>query len=128
MFESVEPGEEHNVHVHWPVHLPIGRERDFEQCLWCWFEIVTGGFDAATGIHINQVDDKIGLRTYILKGAQGMWAKFYGAYAAPQGLILGRRAGTSHNLGPKARRALDREMRIDRRRNLQRRAYAEQRV
>jgi hypothetical protein len=36
----------------------------------------------------------------------------------PQGVIVGKRTGTSTNLGPSARRALDKKMKINRLKNM----------
>ena len=53
---------------------------------------------------------------YLLKGTKPFIASKYGRgqEAEPQGIIIGRRADTSRNLGPTARRACDRELGIRR--------------
>jgi hypothetical protein len=114
-FMTMEPGDPHNVHVHWAVHIPPQRLADFERRLWGWVEatagLITGG---AETIHLARSNAHLG--GYLVKGASPATAEFYarGRAATPQGMIIGRRADTSRNLGPTARRALDRELGIRR--------------
>lgn len=113
---SLEPGDAHNVHVHWQVHIPAQRLADFKDQIWRWVEMTTGGITGgAETIHIAPLDRPTG---YLLKGALPAWLGLYGRGQKhePQGLIVGhRRAETSRNLGPTARRAADQERGIRRR-------------
>ena len=114
-FMTIEPGDPHNVHVHWAVHIPPGRLADFERRIWAWVEATTGGITGGgETIHIAQSRAHLG--GYLVKGTSAPLAEFYarGREAEPQGIIIGRRANTSRNLGPTARRALDRELGIRR--------------
>lgn len=114
-FMTIEPGDPHNVHVHWAVHIPPGRLADFERRIWSWVEATTGGIvGGEETIHIARSRAHLG--GYLVKGTSAALAEFYarGREAEPQGIIIGRRADTSRNLGPTARRALDRELGIRR--------------
>lgn len=107
-FLTMQPGDPHNVHVNWVVHLPVERAHDFEHQIWEWVEARTGGINgAAETIHIQPITTSLG--GYLIKGAQAKALTLYGRgqEPKPQGLIIGRRSATSRNLGPTARRALD---------------------
>lgn len=108
-FDTMEPGDPHNVHVHWHVHIPANRLFDFEQQVWKWVEAVAGGIvGGAETIMVRPILTHT--NGYLLKGTTKTWAKIYarGQEAKPQGIIFGRRADVSRNLGPSARRAQDR--------------------
>lgn len=107
-FMTMEPGDPHNVHVHWGLHVPPQRMHDFEQRLWEWVEVTTGGITGgAETIDIRHSDGS--LSGYLVKGASAAVVEFYGhgREAQPQGIICGRRADTSRNIGPTPRRAYD---------------------
>ena len=111
----MDPGDAHNVHVHWAVHIPADRFHDFENSLWAWVEATSGGIiGGAETIDVRPVHRT--LNGYLVKGTTPALATLYGPgqEAKPQGIIYGRRADTSRNLGPTARRALDRELGIRR--------------
>ena len=115
-FLTMEPGDPHNVHVHWELHLPASRAYDFEMAVWNWVERVTGGITGgAEAIKITQLP--VTPTGYLVKGTTPAFARLYGRGrpAEPQGIIVGRRADTSRNLGPKARREMDRQHGIVRR-------------
>lgn len=115
VFTVMEAGDPHNVHVHWAVHVPADRFHDFENSLWAWVEETAGGIiGGAETIDIRPVHRT--LNGYLVKGTSAASATLYGRgqEAKPQGIIYGRRADTSRNLGPTARRALDRELGIRR--------------
>jgi hypothetical protein len=113
-FMTMEPGEPHNVHVHCALHLPASRVRDFTNKVWEWVEELTGGITDERAIHLTTIDGA--LAGYLIKGTTKPWAERYGygRTAQPQCIIYGRRADTSRNLGPSARRALDRQRGIRR--------------
>lgn len=107
--------DRHNVHVHWLVHLPAERSHDFKMRLWSWVDQLTGEITASNAIDIKPIYNLKGMRSYALKGASPATAKHFGAKPEEQGVIVGRRAGTSANLGPSSRIQLDRLLRIRRR-------------
>lgn len=112
-FLTIEPGDPHNVHVHWAVHIPPARLHDFENNVWRWVEATTGGITGGDEtIHITRIKEQ--LNGYLVKGTSAGLAELYGygQEASEQGIIIGRRADTSRNIGPNARRTLDRELGI----------------
>lgn len=114
-FETMEPGDPHNVHVHWLVHLPPARAPDFEQQLFEWVGKRAGGInDEVHAIDVRPITTSMG--GYLIKGAKNAVVEIYGRgmEASAQGIIIGRRADTSRNLGPTARRRLDFELGIRR--------------
>ena len=117
-FLTMNPGDPHNVHVHWLVHIPTERAHDFGHRLYEWLEELGDGWVSSTAIHVRPVFNipALGLRPYALKGTGEAWAEHFGAKAEPQGLIVGgRRSGTSENLGNRARVTEDKRRGIFRR-------------
>jgi hypothetical protein len=114
-FDIIEPGAPHNVQVHWLAHIPHARLHDFEMRVWGWVDTVGGRISPAGAIDIGPIFHEKGLRRYLLKGIAEPWAAQFGAAYKPQGLIIGRRSGTSINLGRAARISLDRPLGIRRR-------------
>ena len=45
-FLEIRPGLPHNVHVHWPTHIPGDRLEDFQQRLWEWLDNGRADIDA----------------------------------------------------------------------------------
>jgi hypothetical protein len=115
VYETMEPGDPHNVHVHWAVHVPADRHHDFANNIWAWVEEMTGGITGGSET-INITPIWKTLNGYLVKGTTTTLAELYGRgqAAIPQGVIYGRRADTSRNLGPTARRAMDRKLGIQR--------------
>lgn len=113
-FNTMEDGDPHNVHVHWAVHIPEKRFQDFENLLWGWVEKTTGGINDTEAINIKPSNGR--LSGYLVKGTTKTNAERYarGRQAEPQGIIFGRRADTSRNLGPTKRRATDQILGISR--------------
>ena len=115
-FMTMAPGDDHNVHVNWLLHLPASRAHAFEQQVWQWVEKRTGGITGgASTIFVEPITTQSVIH-YISKGAQQTSLNRYGGEQKHelQGLIVGRRSNTSRNLGPTARRALDRELGVRR--------------
>jgi hypothetical protein len=110
---TMGPTDPHNVHVHWALHIPAARAHDFENLIWQWVDEATGGITG--GPETIKVQPFAPL-SYLIKGTTPSLARKYarGQEAQPQGIIIGRRADTSRNLGPTARRELDRELGIRR--------------
>jgi hypothetical protein len=97
------------VHGHWLVHIPEERRALFSQKLPGWFAEVTGGNVAEGALHIEEVYNPVGLVKYMLKGMDEVWAKTYKIAPEEQGPVVGKRAGTSRNIGKTARaRAVER--------------------
>jgi hypothetical protein len=113
-FNVMAPGEPHNVHVHWLAHIPARRLYDFTLRLQGWVDAVSGALCPTGSTDIRPIDNHKGLRRYGMKGVQEAWAGRFGVTHEPQGLIIGRRSGTSANLGRKSRLDLDRQLGIRR--------------
>lgn len=89
--------------VHWLLHLPPQLLLQFRGKLSAW---LTGA--GTTDLHsralnIKRVTNVVGLRRYMLKGTEPLWAKHLGVRHQPQGIVIGKRSGFSKNLGPTAR-------------------------
>lgn len=65
-----------------------------------WTEKLVGPYDPLS-IHIREVTRPKGLVDYMLKGAGSLYAQGVGLNAVDQGIVFGKRAGFSQNLGPK---------------------------
>lgn len=115
-YMTMEPGDPHNVHVHWAVHIPADRLHDFENRLWEWVTATTGGIIGGGETIDVTASDNGSMGGYLIKGASPAVVAMYGRgrAAEAQGIIYGRRADTSRNIGPTKRRALDRELGIQR--------------
>jgi hypothetical protein len=83
--------------------------------VWGWLETHCEQVCPEGTIDIRPIDNEKGMRRYVLKGANQQWSRHFGAVSVDQGLIIGRRSGTSINLGPAARMRLDRQTGIRRR-------------
>lgn len=114
-FEEIGAGLPHNVHVHWAIHLPAERVHDFRMMMFQWLDRFCQNPCEANAIKITDIWTPKGLRRYVLTGTDKKWAAHYGANHEPQGLIIGKRCGTSVNLGRYARMSLDRKAGIRRR-------------
>jgi len=107
-FHGVEPGDPHNLHVHWCLHIPPSRADDFSYRIWEWVETVTGG--------ITGGGETIDIRTdrnnhgYLIKAAPEGIVEIYGrgVAASDEGVVIGLRADCSRNIGPTRRRERDR--------------------
>lgn len=107
-FTTMEPGDPHNLHVHWCLHIPPGRVHDFSQRIWDWLETVTGGvLGGAETIDIRSDRNNHG---YLISGAPESIVQIYGrgVKATDEGIVIGLRADSSRNIGPTRRRERDR--------------------
>jgi hypothetical protein len=102
---SIESPDGHT-HVNWAVHVPAGLEDEFKKKLPKWVEKVQGElrpFD----VHVKPIVARYAKRLakYILKGTDPLYIRhFYlDRLHEPQGVVWGRRAGISLDLGIKAR-------------------------
>lgn len=108
VYMTMEPGDPHNVHVHWAIHLPPGCLLKFEEKLLKWVARCCNGIVASNAVMITERPAAV-LRSYLLDGCDPRWAQMYRATAEPQGLIVGgRRSGSTENLARKQRIARDR--------------------
>jgi len=114
-----EPDGDHNVHVHWAVHVPAPRQHHFEDELHRWIDSLIGFTDwPQSALKVKLIDKPGEVSRYLIKGAKKVVANRYGVKpdrVKPQGFIIGRRTGTTINIGPSARRALDKELGVSRR-------------
>ena len=118
VYDEIGPDLPHNVQVHALFHIPPERQHDFECRAFEWLDAVTGGISAANAIDIRVVTQDNGIKNYCLKGSQPRVAKHFGVKNySPQGAIKGKRTGTTANLGPSARKALDKALSVDRKEN-----------
>jgi hypothetical protein len=89
--------------AHWLVHLPADVRAVFLERLPRWLEGITGSTPLSSTIQMKPIYSIIGLRRYILKGVNPVWATRLGVLSSDQGIVNGRRSGFSRNLGPVAR-------------------------
>lgn len=108
---------DHNVHVHWAVHVPHGVSTfEFEGMLWQWLDDVAKPTSfTRTALMVQEITQQ-GVVRYFIKGAGKGTATHFGKKHQPQGAIYGTRSGMSRNLGPKARRQMDTTLGIKRQR------------
>jgi hypothetical protein len=121
VYRQIGPSLPHNVHVHWSMHIPTGRRKDFEGELYRWVNEMAGRKEwPALALEVEALTFGQPAK-YLNKGARLHDARRYGANPdkiAEQGLIIGRRTGTSRNIGPARRRADDAARGIDRRKTV----------
>lgn len=102
-FLTLEPGDDHNVHVHWVIHLPPEYRLQFEERLIKWVGRCCRGILDDKAIMITERPASV-MRNYVLAGCDPRWAEIYRVTAEPQGMIVGgRRSGTTENLARKQR-------------------------
>lgn len=92
----------HNlVHVHWMLHVQPGQERAFAAVLRRWIgrRMKIGQVPEGV-IEIARIDNAEGLKLYFAKGLDPQLARLWRIRPVESGLVYGRRAGTSRNLGP----------------------------
>jgi len=90
--------------VHWLIHIPRGLIREFGRALLTWLEITAGPIEGGVVRH-KRIYNVVGLKRYVLKGMDPHFATKWEIRHIPQGVVIGKRSGTSRNLGPTARRA-----------------------
>ena len=91
--------------VHWLVHIPRGLIREFWRTLPTWVAMTAGPIEGPSAIKHRRIYNIVGLKRYVLKGMDPHVAVLWGIRPIPQGLIIGKRSGTSRNLGATARKA-----------------------
>jgi hypothetical protein len=92
------------VAIHWLVHIPRGLRQAFERKLAEWLAALTGAEPGPQAIRIKPIYNPVGLRRYILKGTEPIWAAHLNVTHVDQGVTIGKRSGFSENLGPTARK------------------------
>lgn len=92
------------LNLHWIVHVPNGRQLDFEGKLPAWLERVTGGAFTDKALHVRLVDDPGLAALYMLKGADARYAELCRFRHEPQGWFIGNRSGISRSLNRTARK------------------------
>jgi len=114
---DVGNGLPHNIHVHWSVHVPEGREREFTAEMRRWIDEACGAIDWQENSLMIQPVTHGNPARYLNKGARPDIAQRYAALGviSAQGAVLGVRSRTSRNLGPTQRRRVDAMKGIDRR-------------
>lgn len=90
--------------VHWLVHVPRRMYGAFNQRLTEWLTSLLGAPPEPGAIKIQRIRNMIGLRHYVLKGTEPIWAAHLGVRHVDQGMTVGKRSGFSRNLGPAARK------------------------
>lgn len=108
----------HNIHAHWTVHIPEARRDEFHSELDVWISEICGTRLWKEDIRrIRRINDPGEVARYAIKGAEEMVARHFRVpekKISGQGVIVGRRTGATRNIGPTARRDLDKELRISR--------------
>jgi hypothetical protein len=90
--------------VHWLVHIPRSLNTAFERKIADWLTSLLGEAPAASTVKIKAIPNLIGLKRYVLKGVDPVWAKHLAVRHIDQGRVVGKRSGFSRNLGPEARK------------------------
>ena len=88
------------LNVHWLVHVPDKRQREFEARLAGWVEEIFGPMQHETAVKVQQSYNPKGCSLYMLKGMDPYLAHFYGVEPEDQGCVTGKRCGVSISLGP----------------------------
>lgn len=88
-------------HFHWMLHVRLGQERAFSAALRRWIGRRMKISAVAEGvIKTVRIDNAEGLKLYFAKGMDPHLARLWRIRPVESGLVHGRRAGTSRNLGP----------------------------
>jgi hypothetical protein len=89
------------VHCHWAVHIRPNQLDDFEKKLPKWLLRLTGeSYVPSRAIDIIENTRPEGTKLYMAKGLDRSLAAMWNIRPVDSGTIIGRRAGTSRNLGP----------------------------
>ncbi len=103
----VHENPDNRSNVHWAVHLPTGYENWFERLIRDRLGKLSGGPCVSDEVRLTPVTTPGGMAKYMMKGANPSFAKHFHLtdWIADQGLVIGRRFGTSRSLGRSARKA-----------------------
>jgi len=91
-------------HVHWNLHMPTSLEKEFLKRLPKWLEKAAGKIEMPLGVIHSQPITDFGYSRYCMKGLEPHHAKARWVRPEAQGTVVGKRCGTSLNLGPSARK------------------------
>jgi hypothetical protein len=104
-FENPPPGS--LMHANWMVHVPPGREAEFEKKLVMWATRVLGPLGPGD-LDIQPIDQRYTKRLakYVVKGTNPQYARhfFLEKMISDQGEVIGKRAGVSQAIGLRARK------------------------
>ncbi|SEB02327.1 hypothetical protein [Rubrimonas cliftonensis] len=90
-----------HAHVHWMVHISPGNQERFVAALQKWVaQRITAALIPATAIDVQPITHAEGLKLYLAKGLDPHLARLWRIRPEDAGLVIGRRCGTSRNLGP----------------------------
>ncbi|CAI3960002.1 unnamed protein product [Commensalibacter communis] len=106
--------EQHNIHVHLAIHIPEGYEDDIFVKVKSLLEKMA--IINERTVHLADTIENLSL-SYFLKGCHPDYIDTYGRGREYiyQGIIPGdRRSGTTRNIGPEARKRMDKELGIKR--------------
>jgi len=109
-----EINDDHNIHVHWAMHIPEGYEDDVLFKLKTYLKQETSINDQT--LYMGDTMNNPNL-SYFLKGCHPDIIETYGRgrEASDQGVIPGnRRTGTTRNIAPKARKKMDKKLGVTR--------------
>ena len=88
-------------HVHWMVHVQPGQEAAFTEALDRWIARYFGLHTVPNGVvQVAPINNAEGLKKYLAKGLDPHLARLWRIIPTDCGLVHGRRAGTSRNIGP----------------------------
>lgn len=93
--------------AHWALHIPVGRESWFQSLLVAHFEKLIGRSLPADAVIFKSITTGGNAAKYMLKGVNPQFKEhfFMQDWASDQGIVTGRRFGTSRSLGRTARKA-----------------------
>ena len=95
-----EVGDLGSVHSHLMVHVPGEHWPAFDSMVCHWMDSERN----ENLVDSQPVHDAVGLTRYLLKGVEpSAWSRSWGIQTQGQGVIRGKRCGTSENIGPAAR-------------------------
>jgi hypothetical protein len=90
--------------AHMLLHMPDKLMAEFRGRLVQWLCGLFGTDELEPSVlQIENVYNLIGVRRYLLKGIDPVWAKHLAVRPVSQGKVIGKRSGFSRNLGPTAR-------------------------
>lgn len=93
------PGD--RAHVHWVLHVAPSQKEAFRQALHRWLcRMTNDSVLPDRALNIKPVTNAEGLKLYLAKGLDPALGRLWRIETTPSGIVYGRRAGTSRNLGP----------------------------
>lgn len=105
----LENDEVVGVHAHCMLHLPSGSEAEYIDKVISWLVRLTGTEPPLNAIHMEASPNPENRSYYLIKGGHPAVTAFFNRVHVPQGEIIGKRTGTSMNIGRTAKENLRRE-------------------